>query len=28
VVGSLPTPGEGCGCASWADGLDLPYQLP
>ena len=28
VVGSLPTPGEGCGCVSWADGLDLPYQLP
>ena len=28
VVGSLPTPGEGCGCVSWADGLDLPYELP
>jgi 5'-methylthioadenosine phosphorylase len=26
VVGSLPSPGEGCGCASWADGLDLPYE--
>ncbi len=28
VVGALPVPGEGCGCASWADGLDLPYELP
>jgi 5'-methylthioadenosine phosphorylase len=28
VVGRLPAPGEGCACASWADGLDLPYELP
>ncbi len=28
VVGRLPAPGEGCGCASWADGIDLPYALP
>jgi len=28
VVGELPSPGEGCGCASWADGIDLPYVLP
>jgi 5'-methylthioadenosine phosphorylase len=28
VVGELPPPGEGCACASWADGLELPYQLP
>jgi 5'-methylthioadenosine phosphorylase len=28
VVGKLPAPGEGCACASWADGIDLPYVLP
>jgi len=28
VVGKLPSPGEGCACASWADGIDLPYVLP
>ena len=28
VVGELPAPGEGCACASWADGIDLPYVLP
>ena len=28
VVGALPAPGEGCACASWADGLDLSYELP
>ena len=28
VVGRLPTPGDGCGCASWADGIDLSYELP
>jgi len=28
VVGALPVPGVGCACASWADGLDLPYELP
>ena len=29
VVGSLPAPGtDGCACASWADGLALPYQIP
>ncbi len=25
VLDRLPAPGAGCGCASWADGLDLPY---
>ena len=28
VVGKLPSPGEDCACASWADGIDLPYVLP
>jgi hypothetical protein len=28
VLGRLPAPGVGCACASWADGLDLPYVLP
>ncbi len=28
VVGTLPSPGVDCACASWADGLDLPYELP
>jgi 5'-methylthioadenosine phosphorylase len=28
VVGELPAPGEGCACASWADGIRLPYVLP
>ena len=28
VVGRLPAPGVGCACAAWADGLDLPYELP
>jgi 5'-methylthioadenosine phosphorylase len=28
VVGRLPAPGVDCACASWADGLDLPYELP
>ncbi len=28
VVGRLPEPGTDCACASWADGLDLPYELP
>ena len=28
VVGDLPTPGVGCSCASWAEGIDLPYELP
>jgi 5'-methylthioadenosine phosphorylase len=28
TVATLPTPGAGCGCASWADGLALPYQVP
>ena len=23
----LPEPGAGCGCASWADGIELPYEL-
>ena len=28
VVGDLPEPGRGCSCASWADGIDLPYEIP
>jgi 5'-methylthioadenosine phosphorylase len=28
VVGDLPEPGSGCACASWADGIDLPYEIP
>jgi 5'-methylthioadenosine phosphorylase len=24
----LPEPGADCGCASWADGLELPYEVP
>ena len=28
VVADLPDPGAGCGCASWADGIDLPYEIP
>ena len=28
AVGRLPVPGDGCACASWADGIDLPYGLP
>jgi len=28
VVRALPAPGEGCACASWADGIDLSYELP
>src|SRR3954447_25248268 len=28
VVGKLPSPGEGCACAAWADDIDLPYVLP
>jgi 5'-methylthioadenosine phosphorylase len=28
VVAALPEPGVGCGCASWAEGLTLPYELP
>jgi 5'-methylthioadenosine phosphorylase len=27
VVGSLPGTDE-CACASWADGIDLPYEVP
>jgi len=27
VVGKLPDP-TGCGCATWADGLDLTYEIP
>lgn len=27
VVAALPAP-DGCTCASWADGLDLPYDVP
>jgi 5'-methylthioadenosine phosphorylase len=28
VVDRLPAAGEGCSCASWADGLELPYDVP
>ncbi len=28
VVADLPEPGAGCACSSWADGLDLPYDVP
>ena len=29
VVGRLPEPGAGeCACASWADGMELPYEIP
>jgi 5'-methylthioadenosine phosphorylase len=28
VVGDLPDPGDGCTCASWADGIELPYDVP
>jgi 5'-methylthioadenosine phosphorylase len=28
VVGRLPTPGDGCACASWAEGIELTYELP
>jgi 5'-methylthioadenosine phosphorylase len=28
VVGDLPEPGTGCACASWADGIELPYEVP
>ncbi len=28
TVPRLPEPGGGCACASWADGLTLPYQVP
>ena len=28
TVPGLPAAGEGCACASWADGLALPYAVP
>jgi 5'-methylthioadenosine phosphorylase len=28
TVASLPQPGAGCACASWAEGLALPYDVP
>jgi 5'-methylthioadenosine phosphorylase len=29
VLADLPVPGsDGCGCASWADDIRLPYELP
>ncbi len=28
VVTGLPEPGTGCACVSWADGLELPYEVP
>jgi len=27
VVADLPSP-EGCSCSSWADGIELPYEVP
>ncbi|MGH8967175.1 MAG: S-methyl-5'-thioadenosine phosphorylase, partial [Actinomycetes bacterium] len=27
VIGDLP-PSEGCGCGAWAEGIDLPFDLP
>jgi 5'-methylthioadenosine phosphorylase len=27
AIGALPDP-EGCTCSSWADGLDLTYDIP
>jgi 5'-methylthioadenosine phosphorylase len=27
AIGELPSP-EGCSCASWLDGIDLPFELP
>jgi 5'-methylthioadenosine phosphorylase len=29
VLADLPVPGSGgCGCASWADGIELSYEVP
>jgi len=28
VLGDLPEAGARCQCAAWADGLQLPYQIP
>jgi 5'-methylthioadenosine phosphorylase len=28
VVGDLPTGEQTCGCASWLDGVELPFDLP
>jgi 5'-methylthioadenosine phosphorylase len=28
IVSDLPEAGEDCACASWADGIDLPYEIP
>ena len=28
VLVDLPEPGAGCACASWADGIELPYAVP
>ena len=28
VVADLPEAGTGCACASWADGIELPYEIP
>ena len=28
VVADLPEAGTGCACASWADGIELPYKIP
>ena len=27
VIGALPDP-DGCGCSSWADGIELTYEIP
>lgn len=28
VIARLPEAGEGCSCSDWADGLQLPYEVP
>jgi len=27
VIGDLPDP-TGCACSSWADGIELTYEIP
>jgi 5'-methylthioadenosine phosphorylase len=27
AIGSLPTP-DGCTCGSWAEGMELTYEVP
>lgn len=28
TIAALPAPGEGCGCSSWADDIELTYEVP